>query len=363
MAEFVQPRFVIPKKIHLYLKRLRTEYDTNGEAVLAELLGHARVEVQEGVDYDNWNGGIHGHNVLLHLSAAILGKVPLQKQDAITNRLRDDLKLASSSVENEYVNSVFLEMDDEGVEPTAGSTTRLAATDTPSKPWKSNTFRAFISHRDTNKMHAHSLASSIEGYGISSFVAHDAIEPDKEWLVEIVKSLRTMDFMVALLSDDFYDSPWTNQEIGYALGKDVPVIVVKIGAIDPRGFMSPRQAIKTSPQKLFTVGPTIFDFVQKHFGNSERLRSALVSSFCESGSFNDATQRFDQLTRQTGYTKNDADRIIKAFEINPQIKNCWYLQRQDRLVGFLSTLTSVTYEINGGKIVKLPMKRGEESPF
>lgn len=343
----------------LYLKRLRTEYANGGEAVLAEVLDHARVEVQEGVDYDNWNGGIHGHNVLLHLPAEILGKVPLQKQDAITNRLRDDLKLASSSVENEYINSVFLEMDEEGVDSNTGSSARRATQETQSKYWKPNTLRAFISHRDTNKVYAHSMASILEGYGVSSFVAHDAIEPDKEWLLEILKALQTMDFMVALLSDDFYDSPWTNQEVGYALGKAVPVIVVKIGAIDPRGFMSPRQAIKSSPKQLFTTGPADFDFMQRHFGNSGRIRSALLESFCDSGSFNDATQRFEVLSKLSSYTKANAERIIKAFEENTQIGNCWFLKREDRLTGFLSSLTGATYEIKGSRIVKIP-KRTED---
>ena len=69
---------------------------------------------------------------------------------------------------------------------------------------------------------ARRLGDALCAYGISPFVAHDTIVPMKTWQLEIEKGLETMEVMLAFLTDDFHQSTWTNQEIGYALGKSVP---------------------------------------------------------------------------------------------------------------------------------------------
>src|SRR5260370_19981918 len=51
-----------------------------------------------------------------------------------------------------------------------------------------------------------------------------------------------MDAFVALLTDNFHDSDWTDQEVVYALGRSVPLIAVKLGR-DPYGFMAKFQAL------------------------------------------------------------------------------------------------------------------------
>jgi TIR domain len=84
----------------------------------------------------------------------------------------------------------------------------------------------------------------LETYGVSAFVAHDTIEPMSTWQREIEKGLETMEIMLAFITDDFHESSWTNQEIGYALGKDIPVIPVKLEGRDPDGFIGATQAVK-----------------------------------------------------------------------------------------------------------------------
>ena len=88
--------------------------------------------------------------------------------------------------------------------------------------------RLFISHRDAYKAAAKELAMSLEEYGISAFVAHDTIQPMTTWQHEILKGLQLMEFMLAFITDDFFESPWTNQEIGYALGNSIPIISLKL---------------------------------------------------------------------------------------------------------------------------------------
>ena len=114
--------------------------------------------------------------------------------------------------------------------------------------WGSGSVRAFISHVSTHKELAHDLKRQLSSLGVASFVAHDDIEPMKEWELEIEKALFSMDVLIALMSPDFRNSKWTDQEVGVAVGRDVRVVAFRMGT-DPYGFIGRYQAFSgTSTQ-------------------------------------------------------------------------------------------------------------------
>jgi hypothetical protein len=85
--------------------------------------------------------------------------------------------------------------------------------------WEEGKIRIFISHKDEKKIEAKKLAVILDSLGVSSFVAHDSIQPMLTWKNEIYKALQTMDAFVCFITEDYYGSVWTNQEIGFALAK------------------------------------------------------------------------------------------------------------------------------------------------
>src|SRR5208283_1859713 len=80
------------------------------------------------------------------------------------------------------------------------------------------------------------------------FVAHEDIHPTTEWQNEIENALFSMDAFVALMTQEFHDSLWTDQEVGVAFGRGVPIIAVKLGR-DPYGFIGKFQALSCSWDK------------------------------------------------------------------------------------------------------------------
>ena len=95
--------------------------------------------------------------------------------------------------------------------------------------WGDGALRVFISHTAANKQTAKLIKLQLNNRGIASFVAHEVIEPMKEWETEIEKALLSMDLLLALLTEDFAESKWTDQEVGIAIGQKVPVIPVRMG--------------------------------------------------------------------------------------------------------------------------------------
>lgn len=103
-------------------------------------------------------------------------------------------------------------------------------------------FRPFISHIAIHKEKAKRLKDTLAPYHIAGFVAHEDITPTFEWQKEIERALFTMDAMLTIHTQGFSGSVWTQQEIGFALGRGVKVVALRMEE-DPKGFISKDQAI------------------------------------------------------------------------------------------------------------------------
>ena len=113
----------------------------------------------------------------------------------------------------------------------------------PPKMWEiSKDFKLFISHLAIHKDNATKLKDALKAYHISSFVAHEDIMPTLPWQIEIERALNTMDAMLAIHTKGFSESSWTQQEIGFSLGRNIKIISLRIDE-DPKGFISKHQAI------------------------------------------------------------------------------------------------------------------------
>lgn len=124
-----------------------------------------------------------------------------------------------------------------------GSVAQLAAQANPPAIWKATTdFRLFVSHLAKDKDKATRLRECLKSYSIAAFVAHEDIDPTLQWQNEIERALFSMDAMVAIHTPGFAASYWCQQEIGFALGRDIKVISFKMGE-DPKGFISKHQAL------------------------------------------------------------------------------------------------------------------------
>ena len=112
--------------------------------------------------------------------------------------------------------------------------------------------RLFISHVSAHKVQAKQLKVALAGYGIAAFVAHEDIEPTAEWEAVIELALRSMDAMVALLTDTFHESNWTDQEVGFAMGLGKFLIPIRAPKT-PYGLMARYQAMRGDLTDISTI--------------------------------------------------------------------------------------------------------------
>lgn len=126
--------------------------------------------------------------------------------------------------------------------------------------WRLGYFKMFISHLTANKLSATNLKICLEEYAISGFVAHEDIEPSKEWMSEIEKALFSMNGLCAIVTPDFIKSCWCDQEVGVAIGRRVLIAPIRKGA-DPYGLFGKYQGIQSKYKDSNKIAKEIFKIV------------------------------------------------------------------------------------------------------
>lgn len=129
-----------------------------------------------------------------------------------------------------------------------------------SRCWALGFFRMFISHLTQNKESASNLKTCLSEYAISGFVAHEDIEPSREWVQEIERALFSMDSLCAIITPKFIESRWCDQEVGAAIGRRVLVIPIRKEA-DPYGLLGKYQGIQSNKKDANAIAEEIFKIV------------------------------------------------------------------------------------------------------
>lgn len=132
--------------------------------------------------------------------------------------------------------------------------------------------RVFISHLSKEKTKATRLRDCLANYNMNAFVAHEDIEPTLEWQVQIERALTNCELFVSLHTPEFAKSHWTQQEIGYAVGRGVKIIAVRMGE-DPIGFIQKNQALSRGEK----TADQLSEEIAKLAAEDERLKVRFLS--------------------------------------------------------------------------------------
>src|SRR6266481_6622324 len=186
--------------------------------------------------------------------------------------------------------------------------------------WRKGMLRLFITHLSANRAFAGKLQEELQNYGISSFVAHSDIEPTLEWQNEIETALSTCEGFVAFLHPDFHKSNWTDQEIGFAMGRGVPVFAVRFGQ-DPYGFIGRFQAFNGNGKQPSELADEIFDAFRKNKQTRDRMADILITMFAESFNYAQSKTLMTYLEELPIWEPSYPARLRSAIEHNDQVRD------------------------------------------
>jgi TIR domain len=186
--------------------------------------------------------------------------------------------------------------------------------------WQPGFFRMFITHTSAHKVAAHNLASFLKKFQIVSFVAHDDIEPTKEWQAEIERALRTADALTAIITPDFLGSKWCDQEVGFAFGRGKLVVPLRTGA-DPYGFLGKYQGLPAKGLEVRDVAEKLADILIGHNLTAQRMADALVERLATSNTYENSKDAMRVLERLSHLNTSQVARLVESIDANDQVRD------------------------------------------
>jgi hypothetical protein len=362
-----EPQFRLPSRVDSYLGTLNRLYERANETLLREIVVNGIVSIHEGWDYDNWNGGTYGHAITLTVTEDVfLGLI--DAKDELQTRIAADLNKLNNC-QNEFISQVFIEMStteqDRWREESGVYRPPVAAHSVPAdalhRVWGPLHVRVFLSHKATVKVETSRLKQSFASCGIAAFVAHEDIEPTQEWQREIERALFSMDALVALLTADFHDSNWTDQEVGVAIGRGVPLIAVRLGC-DPYGLMGKGQGLGgCSLSDTQGIAAKVFQLLVKRLADKSRLFECALAAYADSKSFADSAWNVQHLLATfPDLSASQVDRVLEAYGANGQNRNSF--KGMDLLLPLLKQWTGKDWRVTENELT-LTQPTETEIPF
>jgi len=307
-----------PKQISEVIGTLAEIFRHQNRGEVLELIENAHARFDE-INYDNWNGGT--------TTWALRLEVPVHLFAAVEPRLKtveEEVLSKLSYLDRLHPNDPVGEVTVTPINPGASALgQRMAPSEVEVRRlWPEGRFRLFLSHLAKHKVEVSKLKDELALYGISAFVAHEAIQPSLEWQREIELALRSMHGLLALITPDFHASFWTDQEIGWAFGRGVLVVPVRLGA-DPYGFAGKVQGISGSLEQPKALAKAVFETLLANPQTHGDVRRAFAKEFCESGSFNQSIQLRDYIPSIADFTDEEKTAMRDACESNGQLTSAY----------------------------------------
>ena len=308
----------LPSIIENLMETLAHIYETSGERELLKVVVNANSEIQEGKEINEWGNGRDGHLVILTIPDQLFFEI-LDNLPALEKELCSGLNRVNTTIDDEYICKVLI-----GKEKTVHPEWRLnsgllidrthpISKTTQNRIWKDEMFRLFISHKSEEKENVSLLKKELSHFGIDCFVAHEDIEPTREWAEEIESALFSMDACVAIMTEKYHDSTWTDHEIGCAYGRNVPVIPVRMGT-DPYGLIARFQAISSNwkdlPIKLMQI-------LLKH----SKVIDTYINAISKCANFEEANSLSKLFPHIKSISSEQINKLIYVWQTNSQAKD------------------------------------------
>ncbi|MCK5743926.1 MAG: toll/interleukin-1 receptor domain-containing protein [Caldisericia bacterium] len=225
-------------KINYIIDLLKRVYIKQDESLLLDIISSSNTRIEEGY----YDFGEMGYQLVIVTTTNIY----LEFRDEIDHFASTIQQDINKELNNIYADSIYLQNVRIIPPKDINEQITIPGSEALDRIWKPNpaSIRIFISHTTKHKNIAMDLKNELlNRFGILSFVAHHDIEPTEEWSEEILNALSSFDVFIALLTEEFNQSKWTDQEIGFAVARNKLIIPINID-ITPYGFISKYQQLK-----------------------------------------------------------------------------------------------------------------------
>jgi TIR domain len=183
----------------------------------------------------------------------------------------------------------------------------------------------FGSHISAERKFVGDVRERLGSYGITLFVAHDSIPMDADWEPDIVKALNACQAAVVFLHSGIYDSFYCQQELGWLLGRGVPIARL-LAPESPKGLLGKVQGAPIISKTADDTGDFIAQWCQS--GKQQvlwsHLATSLVQALRHSPDYATTDLLWPRLTEISELTPSQLELLMEAVESNSQVYDPTY---------------------------------------
>jgi hypothetical protein len=199
---------------------------------------------------------------------------------------------------------------------------------------------AFLSHSHLDQPIANEIASILGTFGFSGFLAHRDLESGTEWREEILQKLREASLLIAVVSPNFAESEWADQEVGFALARGIPVLPVSAGKA-PYGFLGHIQGVPWGDEAR---EGNQWDATDRHWTRAQQVerqarfgvalihrgvmnRSDIVEKLSASSSWDGTSVLLSVIGDLSALSRTETMAVARAAASNNEVYNCFTARR------------------------------------
>lgn len=137
-------------------------------------------------------------------------------------------------------------------------------------------YKVFISHSTSDRGLIIYLANLLNKFGVKSFVAEWYLTPGEPLDKKVFSQIDKSDCVVALLTRNGIRANWVQQEIGYSLKQDKPVIPIVEKGVRDIATLQGKEYIEYDPYKYQEALIKLSTFVKSLKLKKEEKEKALL---------------------------------------------------------------------------------------
>lgn len=182
----------------------------------------------------------------------------------------------------------------------------------------------FLSYREEESgegvEQAQALREDLLRYGVDAHMARHDVSPMADLPHTVMELIRSSSALVCLASEGFSSSPWCQQEVGFALGRGIPVFWAKLCATEtPTGLLTGQLAHQPSNGKPTTKAVT--DWLVQQSALRTELVASLGQGLSASRSYSDSRTLARLLLGIGTLTQDEWDLIRFRASTNNQVSD------------------------------------------
>ena len=189
--------------------------------------------------------------------------------------------------------------------------------------WREHYVRVFAGHIHEEAGFVSGVQAELCDYGVDVFVAHNDISPSLQWQAEIEEALGSCQACAVFMHDGFRESAWTDQEVGYAIGRCAKMIPLTFGN-NPHGFLARYQGANCAGRSEAKVACFIFGALLADDATRHRVEDGLLRALVSSPDFTSAERRASRVRDNvTNWTEPYRRDWLEEAMNNGQVEGSW----------------------------------------